>query len=75
MVRRSMHTALSGLLLILSLPFLAVSVLRSACRRSSADRPTDGPVPPPDCAGEFDFERAIPAYEALIDQTVAERRQ
>jgi hypothetical protein len=77
-LERGVENAFAGLLLAVSLPLLAfhsilakLNVVARALLRRMGRRPEprDGQFAPP-----FGFDRAIEAYEELIDATLAKRR-
>ena len=68
---RCFEMALIALLLTLSLPFLALHSLLARRRGNNLGRMDFFKLP---ITGEFGFERAVEAYEELIDTTLAQRR-
>lgn len=81
LVKRIFEAAAGGLLLATALLVLAFSTLRDAlyavrsarfCKLDPSNRPA--PVFADSIPGKFCFDRAIPAYEALIDAVAAEKR-
>jgi hypothetical protein len=79
MFRRNFDSLLGTVLLAALLPMVILSAFRDALRlrrRGKAKRRAvagDTPAPKPAC-GEFQFERAVEAYESLIDAVIAESR-
>jgi hypothetical protein len=82
-LNRCVNNALAGLLFTFSLPFLVFgAVLAGLESRSPAilrrlrSFRKGGRLAflKPQCAEEFGFERAIEAYEELIDSTLADRQ-
>ena len=83
MFQRAIDTAFSRILLTLTFTYLAFSTVLRGFRRLSpapARRPQSlrphnaARIPVSNSAGEFDFHRAIPAYEELIDSAAELRR-
>ena len=64
MLRRTAESILLALLLAVCLPLLAARSLLARRRRSA-------PQPQLPSTHQFAFHHALPAYEALIDSTVA----
>ena len=84
-MKRFFETALGAMVLAAALLLLAISAIGDALASFADGRPTPPSKPAPsrrparpmagEMPGEFCFERAIPAYEALIDAVAAERRR
>ena len=79
MLDRCVDVAIAVLLLTFFLPLLAwyAILARVESRRSCSNRtnPFNSDLFSRQISGEFSFERAIEAYEELIDSTCAEGRQ
>ena len=81
MLRRRIDSLLSTILLAIIVPFVLFSALRSRIGFARPKKRSRKPVPTPSLspspapiAGEFQFDRAVPAYEHLIDSVIAEER-
>lgn len=84
MLKRSLDTTLAGLVLAVSIPFLVLSAILAALRsewRSAhrrilirQDWRRSEFKEPRFMVDDFGFDRAIEAYESLIDATIAERQ-
>jgi hypothetical protein len=79
MFRRTIDSFLGMMLLAVLLPLLILSVIRARLRHKSPAKsrprlPHAGDPPPASTIGEFQFERAVEAYEGLIDAVLAEKR-
>ncbi len=82
MFQRAIDTAFNRILLALTFTYLLfTTILRGFTRLSPAperrlpsQRPRNTVRTPASAAGEFDFHRAIPAYEELIDSAAELRR-
>lgn len=78
MVRQSVDSLLGTVLLTALLPFVLLSQLReflksAGPRRTCACMPAHAPAAAAAAAiGEFDFDRAIEAYERLLDEQIEE---
>jgi hypothetical protein len=81
MLHRAIDSFLTAVLLLILIPFVFFSALRSrvglASPLSKPFRPHSSRQPAPPASepiAEFQFDRAVEAYENLIDTVVAERR-
>lgn len=69
MFRRAVDSLLGTMLLAALLPLVILSVFRARRRRADTGSPA-----PSSTIGEFQFERAVEAYESLIDTVLEEKR-
>ena len=79
MLRRSVDSLLGTMLVAALLPLIILSAIREGLRfrwnRKARLRDCTGCAPVANgTVGEFQFERAIEAYESLIDAVIAEKR-
>lgn len=79
MLRRIVDTLLSAMLVAALLPMVILSALCGRLRQrrggKTKRRAAVGNDPAPKLSfGEFQFERAVEAYESLIDAVLAENR-
>ncbi|MGH9604924.1 MAG: hypothetical protein ACRD3N_04415 [Terracidiphilus sp.] len=79
LLKRVYEVVLGGLLLAASLLFLVFSIFRDVLNRGrqlrNGRRKGAASSFEEQAAGEFSFDRAIPAYEELIDTVAAEKRK
>lgn len=78
---RIVDSFLTAVLLLILVPFIVFSVVRSLAglagppMKTKPSHPSrQSGIPASEPAGEFHFDRAVEAYENLIDTVIAERR-
>ena len=81
MFRRTIDSFFTTVILFVLVPFIVFSAVRTriglARPRTKTNRPHSSQPPAPPAnepVGEFHFDRAVEAYENLIDSVIAEDR-
>jgi hypothetical protein len=77
MLRRGVDSLLGVVLVAAMLPIVFLAALRLRLRRDGKGRrgaDAENVAAAKPTVGEFEFERAVEAYEALIDAVIAENR-